>query len=76
MEKRYAVGISSMEEDIEVILIQATSEEEAVCLVVLQKYSWDVRNEDEYAEVETLDDLITLVLQGDILVSKPVEIWK
>ena len=70
--KRYALGISDMMDDIEVLIVEASDEQEAICLAILQKYQWDVRNEDEFAEIETLDDLLTLVLQGDVLISKPV----
>ena len=69
---KYAVGISNMSDDIEVLILETFNEEDAICLAIKQKYQWDIKNEDDFAEVESLDDLLTLALQGDVLVSKPV----
>lgn len=69
---KYAVGISDMSEDIEVLILETSDGMDAVCLAIKQKYQWDIKNEDDFAEVECLDDLLTLALQGDVLVSKPV----
>ena len=72
--KRYAVGVSDMNEDIEVVIVEAEFPDDALIQAVIKKFNWDIRNEDNYAGTETIDDLITLAIQGDVLVSHPVKI--
>lgn len=70
--KKFAVGVSDMFEDIEVVIVEAETEVDAICIAVWQKYQWDLKGEEEFEEIQNLDDLVTLALQGDVLVSKPL----
>lgn len=71
---RYAVGVCSFEDEIEVILVFAENDFEAICQAVLQKYKWDISLESEFGDVTSVQELITLALQGDINVSLPITV--
>lgn len=72
--KKYAIAIADTKGNIGVEIIESEFSDDAVIQAVINRFKWDMRNEDAYAEVETLSDLINFALQSEILVSEPVEI--
>lgn len=72
-KKKYAIGLYSFEEDIEVVIIEAQNGLSAMCDAVLNKYNWEVRNKEQLP-FSTVDEAINFFLQGEINISKPVEI--
>lgn len=72
--KRYAIGVCGFNEDIEVVIIEAENELEAMCKVVLDKFEWNIIEKADGVPFATTDEAIDFILQGDINISKPVEI--
>lgn len=71
--KKYAIGLCAFDEDIEVVIIEGENELTVMRDVVLNKYNWEVK-EDGKLPFSTLDEAIEYFLQGNINISKPVEI--
>lgn len=71
--KRYAIGLSGFDEDIEVVILESKDELNAMCDAVLNKFGWEVRSNGEVPFI-TMDEGIDFILQGEINISKPVEI--
>lgn len=71
--KRYAIGLCSFEEDIEIVIIEAENGLMAMYEAALNKCQWDAM-EDGRLPFITTDEAISFFLQGDINISKPVEI--
>lgn len=73
--KKYAIGLCSFEEDIEVVIVEANDASVAMCIAVNNKYGWDVIAEEQgMLPFTTLDEAVDYFLQGDINISKPVEV--
>ena len=71
--KKYAIGLCALDQDIEVVIIEAENKLSAMHIAVKNKFNWDVL-EDGRLPYVTSDDAIDYFLQGDINISKPVEI--
>jgi|GEM_PF-2600307 len=71
--KKYAIGLCSNNEDIEVVIIEAQNGLSAMCDAVLNKYNWEVREDGQFPFITT-DEAIDFFLQGDVNISKPVEV--
>ena len=71
--KRYAIGLSGFNEDIVVVIIESESELNAMCEAVLIQFGWEIRS-DGKIPFNTMDEGIDFILQGEINISKPVEI--
>lgn len=73
MKNKYAIGVCALEEDIEVIIVEADNGLSAMRQVVLDKFNWDCLENGRLPYI-TADEAITFFLQGDINISKPVQI--
>lgn len=71
--KRYAIGLCSFEEDIEVLIIEAENEIFAMHKAVANKYNWQMK-EDEVSLIDSVDKAIDFYLQGDVNISRPVQV--
>jgi len=73
--KKYVVGLCSFEEDIQLILVQSKDMLNAMCVAVRDHYGWDVLKENNgRLPFVTTDEAIDYFLQGDINISKPLEV--
>ena len=73
--KKYAVGLCGFEEDIQLVVVQSKDMLNAMCVAVRDNYNWDVLKEnDGRLPFVTTDQAIDYFLQGDINISKPLEI--
>lgn len=73
--KTFVVGLCNFEDDIQLIKVTAKSTLRAMCVAVRDTYGWDVLKEnDGKLPFEGLDEAIDFFLQGDINISKPLEI--
>lgn len=73
--KRYAIGLCSFDDDIEVVIVEANNGLEAMCIAVNDKYGWNVLAEEKgRLPFITSDEALDFFLQGDINISKPLEI--
>lgn len=73
--KKYVVGVSSPNEDIVLKKVQAENELYAMCHAVYYHYDWDVLSENEnHLSFSTVDEAIDYFIQGDVYVSKPLEV--
>ena len=73
--KLYIIGLSGFDKDIEIFLIEAENELSAMCDIVLKQFGWSII-EDGKIPFSTIDEGIDFILQGEINISKPVEIDK
>lgn len=71
--KKYAIGLCGLDEDIEVVIIEAPNELVAMCDAVANKFEWEVREDGELPFITT-DETIDYFLQGDVSISRSVEI--
>ena len=75
MYKKYVVGLCGFEEDIQLVTVQSKSMLNAMCVAVRDNYGWDVLKENnDRLPFVTVDEAIDYFLQGDINISKPLEI--
>lgn len=72
--KKYVVGLCSFEEDIQLVIVQSKDMLNAMCVAVRDCYGWDVLKYDNRMPFVTTDEAIEYFLQGDINISKPLEI--
>lgn len=73
--KKYVVGLCSFEEDIQLVLVQSNDMLNAMCVAVQNKYGWDVLKENNgVLPFDTTDEAVNYFLQGDINISKPLEV--
>lgn len=73
--KTFVVGLCSQEEDIQLAKVKSKDALHAMCVAVRDNYNWDVLKEnDGTLPFNTLDEAIDYFLQGDINISKPLEI--
>lgn len=72
--KKYVVGLCNFEEDIQLVVIQSKDMLNAMCIAVRDYCGWDVLKNDSRMPFVTTDEAIEYFLQGDINISKPLEI--
>ncbi|MEC3132467.1 hypothetical protein P9Y16_24475, partial [Bacillus cereus] len=70
--KKYAVGVCPYDEDNVVKIVEAENELSAMVKAVGNNESWGIVEEE--IPFDTVDEGISFYLQGDLSVSKPVEI--
>lgn len=73
--RTYVVGLCNMEEDIQLIKVTSKGILYAMCVAARDTYNWDVLKENNgQLPFNTVDEAIDYFLQGDIHISKPLEI--
>ena len=84
--KKYAIGLCTFEEDIEVVIIEAENGLMAMRNAVVGKYQWDVIDEDEellkhikennIIDLSSIQQEIEMKKNAEYLKMHPYKIWK
>lgn len=73
--KKYVVGVSTLNDDITLRKVYANNMLMAMCFAVKDHYMWDVIVENKgRIPFNTTDEAIDYFIQGEIFVSKPLEV--
>jgi len=75
MYKTYVVGLCNFDDDIQLIKVREKNMLRAMCLAVKEVYNWNVLEENNgRMPFNTTDEAIDYFIQGDVYVSKPMEV--